>query len=87
MTKKWELLIIERSGKVRYWGTREIGEMTHEQYLLTCYQAQAENPTREIIYYALQDGWEPFSYNISAIENSDTIAFRRLSKPEKNNAD
>jgi len=30
MTKKWELLIIERSGKVRYWGAREIAEMTHE---------------------------------------------------------
>ena len=83
MTKKWELLIIERSGKVRYWGAREIAEMTHEQYLQTCYQAQAENATREIIYYALQDGWEPFSHNISAIENSDTIAFRRLAKPEK----
>ena len=55
MTKKWELLIIERSGKVRYWGAREIAEMTHEQYLQTCYHAQAENPTREIIYHALQD--------------------------------
>ena len=42
MTKKWELLIIERSGKVRYWGNREIAEMTHEQYLQTCYQAHSE---------------------------------------------
>ncbi len=83
MTKKWELLIIERNGKVRYWGKREIAEMTHEQYLQTCYQAVSENPNREIIYYALQDGWEPFAYINSPIENSDTIAFRRLSKPEK----
>ena len=44
MTKKWELLIIERSGKVRYWGNREIAEMTHEQYLQTCYQAHSEAP-------------------------------------------
>lgn len=87
MTKKWELLIIERSGKVRYWGKGEIAEMTHEQYLLTCYQAQAENPTREAIYYALQDGWEPFAYNSSAIENSDTLCFRRLSKVEKTKLD
>lgn len=83
MTKKWELLIIERNGKVRYWGSKEIAEMTHQQYLQTCYQAQPENPSREIIYYALQDGWEPFAYNISAIENSDTIVFRRLCKAEK----
>jgi len=87
MTKNWELLIIERSGKVRYWRARENAEMKHEQYLQTCYQAQAENPTREIIYYALQNGWEPFSYNVSANENSDTIAFRRLSKPEKAKTD
>ena len=83
MTKKWELLLIERNGKVRYWGTREIAEMSHEQYLATCYQAQSDMPAREIIYYALQDGWEPFAYNNSAIENSDTIAFRRPSKPDK----
>lgn len=61
--------------------------MTHEQYPQTCYHAQAENPTRKIIYYALQDGWEPFSYNISAIENSDTIAFRRLFEPDKTKPD
>ena len=87
MTIKWELLIIQRSGKVRYWGNREIAEMTHEQYLQTCYQAQSENPAREIIYYALQDGWEPFAYNLSAIENSDTIAFRRVTKPENTNSE
>ena len=83
MTKKWELVIIERSGKVRYWGNREIAEMTHEQYLQTCYQAHSEAPASEIIYYALQDGWEPFAYNLSTIENSDTIAFRRVAEPEK----
>jgi len=87
MTKKWELLLIERSGKARYWGNREIAEMTHEQYLQTCYHAVSENPARDIIYFALQDGWEPFAYNTSAIENSDTIAFRRLAKPEKTNPD
>jgi len=87
MAKKWELLLIERNGKARYWGTREIAEMTHEQYLQTCYQAQSEMPAREIIYYALQDGWEPFAYNTSSIENSDTIAFRRLCKPEKTKPD
>ena len=87
MTKKWELLIIERGGKVRHWGAQEIAEMTHEQYLQTCYNAQAENPTREIIYYALQNGWEPFSYNVSANENSDTIAFRRLFEPDKTKSD
>lgn len=87
MAKKWEMLLIERSGKVRYWGTREIAEMTHEQYLQTCFQAQADAPSREIIYYVLQDGWEPFAYHVSAIENSDTVVFRRLSKPEKTKLD
>ena len=42
MSKKWELLLIERSGKVRHWGQREIAEMIHHQYLQTCYQAQAD---------------------------------------------
>jgi len=87
MTKNWVLLIIERGGKVRYWGAQEIAEMTHEQYLQACYHAQAENPSREIINCALQDGWEPFSYNISAIENSNTIAFTRLSKPDNTKPD
>jgi len=87
MTKNWELLIIERGGKVRYWRAGEIAEMTHEQYLQVCYHAQAENPIREIIYDALQDGWESFSYNVSAIENSNTIAFTRLSKPDNTKPD
>ena len=83
MTKIWELLLIERSGKVRFWGKGQVAEMSHEQYLQTFYQAKAENPAREIIYYVLRDGWEPFAHTTSSMNNGDTLAFRRLSKPEK----